>query len=79
MNSPMIVKGRLITPTTVELDEPVTGSDTDVEVILRPHSSNGTSGDGPISEFLRNLPDGTRGKQDIDVQVQSERVAWNER
>jgi len=74
----IVIKGHLVSPTNVELEEPVSDLTQDVEVVLRPPSRDDVSEAQTVSEFLRALPDGTRNKQDIDEQLGSERRAWDE-
>ena len=68
------VKGRLTGPKHVELMEPVSDVAEDVEVILQIRSNGEQS--QSISEFLRNLPPGTRSKEEIDRQIEEERESW---
>jgi hypothetical protein len=81
MERSLIVKGRLIGPRSVELDEPVVGMTAEVEVLVRPISHAGTAAglDESVSDFLQGLPDGTRSKEDIDQQIQGERDTWGPR
>jgi hypothetical protein len=51
MQNAIVIKGRLVGPQSVELDE-------------------------PVFDFLRRLPAGTRGREDIDHQIREEREAW---
>jgi hypothetical protein len=80
----IIVKGRLVSPTRVELLEPVTDALGDVEVVVRQDSDR----DEPqaldrnareLVEFLKSLPPGTRPKEDIDRQIEEERSSWDHR
>jgi hypothetical protein len=73
MQRAIAVKGRLINPRTVELDEPVSELTGDVEVVLRAITGNQTSKGETVFEFLRRLPVGTRTKEDIDRQIREER------
>jgi hypothetical protein len=76
MERAIAVKGRLINPRTVELDEPVSELTGDVEVILRAVTGDQTSTYETVFAFLRRLPVGTRTKEDIDRQMGEERDSW---
>ncbi|HEX8523251.1 MAG TPA: hypothetical protein VF669_13420 [Tepidisphaeraceae bacterium] len=76
MQNPIIIKGRLIGPRQVELDEPVSEMTERVEVICHPA---GESGNGDtILDFLRALPPGQRQGKEIDRQVRKERDGWGD-
>jgi hypothetical protein len=80
MQSAIVIRGRLIGPTNVELDEPVSDLAADVEVIVRPRPANEHSApNANILDFLRQLPPGTRTREDIDAQIREEREGWNDR
>jgi hypothetical protein len=76
MRRAIVVRGRLINPSTVELDEPVSELTGDVEVVLCDVAGDQTVRGESIFEFLRRLPVGTRTKEDIDRQIGEERDAW---
>lgn len=82
MRNVIIIKGRLTSPKSVELFEEVAGVAADVEVTVRPTEEKGGSARSPapetIVDFLRGLPVGTRGKDEIDGQVAAERDAWGD-
>ena len=63
MKRTIAVKGHLINPRTVELDEPVSELTGDVEVVLRAVTRDSTFQGETIFEFLRRLPVGTRTKK----------------
>lgn len=72
----VVVKGHLVGPSSVELDEPVNSEGREVEVIVRvPEPARGAK-DG-LATFLRSLPPGTRSKADIDQQIREERDSWS--
>jgi hypothetical protein len=71
-----IVKGRLVGPKSVELDEPVVGMTAEVEVLVRPASDASGQAGETVSDFLRRIPAGTRSKEEIDRQVHAERESW---
>jgi hypothetical protein len=79
MQSPIVVKGRLINPRTVELDEPVSELTGDVEVVLRAVAGDQAAKGETVFEFLRRLPVGARTKEDIDRQIREERDSWETR
>jgi hypothetical protein len=79
MQRTIAVKGRLINPRTVELDEPVSELTGDVEVVLRAVTGDSTFQGETIFEFLRRFPVGTRTKEDIDRQIGEERDSWGTR
>ncbi len=75
MTKAVVVKGQLVGPSTVELDEPVDEPAGEVEVILRiPTQEGNVEG---LAAFLRGLPAGTRTKDDIDRQLREERESWD--
>ena len=74
MTRAVVVKGHLVGPSTVQLDEPVHEPTSEVEVILRV-PTEGRSKEG-LADFLRGLPAGTRTKSDIDQQLREERESW---
>jgi hypothetical protein len=71
-----VVKGHLVGPSTVQLDEPLTAHTGEVEVILRLVEAPPRR-DAGLATFLRSLPPGTRSKADIDRQIQEERESWS--
>ena len=79
MNEATVIKGRLTGPKSVELDQPVTGAQPEVEVVIHPLGANPPTNGETVSQFLRRLPAGKRSKEDIDQQIQDERSSWGER
>ena len=77
MQNSVTVRGRLTGPTSVELDEPVANMAVEVEVVVRP--AGAAEAKMSVSEFLRQLPPGTRSKEDIDRQIREERDSWGDR
>jgi hypothetical protein len=67
------VKGRLIGPTTVELDQALPEGTGEVRVVAR--VSDDTA--GGLSDYLRCLPPGTRTQEDIEQQIREERATWS--
>jgi hypothetical protein len=74
MQNAVVIKGKLIGPTQIQLHEPFQSSEASVAVIVCPISStNPASQDQSIFDFLQTLPAGTRSKEDIDRQVAHQR------
>lgn len=77
MQTAFVVQGRMVGPTTIELDEPVTLVTGQVEIVVRravvvPSSQERLS----FLEVIRNLPPGTRSDEDIAAQVEEEKRSW---
>jgi hypothetical protein len=83
MQSAIVTRGRLTGPRQVELDEAVSEMTGEVEVILLARGGGGNAGkDSPdenMSQFLRRLPPGTRGRTEIDQDLANERAGWGDR
>jgi len=79
MQRAIVVKGRMVSPTTVELEEPVSEVTGDVEVVLRTIAEDQASQGETVFEFLRRIPPGMRTKEDIDRQIREERDSWRDR
>lgn len=80
MQSAIVIRGRLVGPTNVELDEPVPDLAADVEVIVRPRQeTEAARPSSNILDFLRQLPPGTRTREEIDAQIREEREGWDNR
>jgi hypothetical protein len=79
MQNAVVVKGHIVGPTAVELDEPVPGATGEVEVIVRLTPTDENQARETIFQFLRGLPPGARTKDDIDRQLQEERDSWEGR
>ena len=73
MSRTVVVKGRVVGPSTVELEQPLPQQARDVEVTARVDDR----GEGKLSDYLRSLPLGTRSKEDIDQQIREERDSWS--
>jgi len=78
MERAIVVKGRMISPTTIELDESISEVTGGVEVTLRSITPDQPGEGETVFEFLRRLPPGTRTKEDIDQQMREEREAWED-
>lgn len=74
MSKAIVIKGRVTSPRTIELDEPLPNEAREVEVHarLRDEVSH-----GKLSDYLKSLPPGTRSKEDIDAQINEERDSWS--
>ena len=72
----VVVRGHVVGATTVELEEPVPGAATDVQVILRV-VDEALGRPDRISDFLGSLPPGTRSKEGIDRQIDEDRGSWD--
>ena len=75
MHNAMVIRGRLVGPWSVELDEPVGDLTAEVEVIVRTRPRNNVGSPQNLSDFWNTLPPGNRTKEDIDRQLAEERGA----
>ncbi len=78
MDRVVVVNGRLSDSRHVELDEPVTALEGEVEVALRPAKMRPKTGES-IFDLIARLPGGARSKEDIDGQICAERDSWRDR
>ncbi|MGA2439378.1 MAG: hypothetical protein ABSH08_00335 [Tepidisphaeraceae bacterium] len=76
MENAIVIKGRLVGPKNVELDEPVTSPSGDVEVIVRTGADSASQQVESVFDFLRRLPPGMQGREEIDRRLREEREAW---
>ena len=76
MTQAILVKGHLIGPRQVELDEPVPVGSTDVEVLVRAGAP--MSAEVSWAEYLRRLPPGRLTPATIDAHLKAERDSWGE-
>jgi hypothetical protein len=76
MQNAVVIKGRLVGPQSVELDEPVVGGKPDVEVIVRISPDGAPGKVESVFDFLRRIPAGGRAREDIDRQIREERDDW---
>jgi hypothetical protein len=79
MERAIVVRGVLSDPLHIELAEPVTELQGEVEVVVRSASASQSQPRQDIFDFIASLPPGTRSKQEIDRQIQEERDAWDDR
>lgn len=75
MQTEIVLQGRIVGPTTIELDEPVSQTIGAVEVVVRQPAPR-LQEDLSRVDFIMNLPPGTRTKEDIDAQIEDERNSW---
>lgn len=78
MQRAVVVKGRMLDPTTVELAEAVSDVTGEVEVILRALGAASAEAEESVFAFLRRIPSGRRTKAEIDEQMREERASWGE-
>lgn len=78
MQRAIVVKGRMVSPTTVELAEAVPDVTGEVEVVLRPLTTAPVEAEESVFAFLRRIPSGRRSKHEIDQQLWEERASWGE-
>ena len=76
MESAVVIRGRLVGPRNVELEEPVADLHSQVEVIVR-KSENGPSLQ-KASLADRSIPVGVRTREELDRQLREERDAWGD-
>ena len=79
MERAIVVRGVLSDPLHIELAEPVTEIQGEVEVVVRSASASQSQPRQDIFDFIASLPPGTRSKEEIDRQIQEERDAWGDR
>ena len=72
MTRTVVIKGRVVGPQTVELDEPLPAQTSEVEVVARIRTPG-----RKLSEIIRSFPPGTRTKEDIDRQINEDRNSWD--
>jgi len=73
MSRRVVVKGRVVGPSIVELETPLPKEVREVEVTARVDDRVELE----LSDYLRSLPPGTRAKGDIDRQIREERGYWS--
>ena len=79
METALILRGRLSDSRHIELDEPVTGMEGEVEVVLRSVVRPDRPGAVDVFELIAATIPGTRSKEDIDRQIEEERGSWGDR
>lgn len=73
----VVLRGRVVGSTTVQVDEPIPRETTEVEVVLHLGEKPATR-PMTIGEYVRQLPPGKRTKEDIDRQIREERDSWRD-
>ncbi len=79
MERAFILRGRLSNPQHIELDEPVSEIEGEVEVVLRRVTLPTEARSIDIFELIAASSPGARSKEDIDQQVADERGSWVDR
>jgi hypothetical protein len=73
----VVVRGRIVGSTTIQVDEPIPAETTGVEVVLYLSASSGAEST-TVGEYVRRLPPGHRTQEDIDRQIRQERDSWRD-
>ena len=79
METALIVRGRLSNSRHIELDEPVSDIDGEVEIVLRRVAAPKEANTNDIFDLIATATPGTRAKEDIDQQLARERDSWGDR
>ena len=79
MHGIKFIKGKLVGPRNVELEQAVSDTNADVEVIVRTRQADQRADRQAVSDFLRHLPPGKRTREDMDRQIRDERDSWGDR
>lgn len=79
METAVIVRGRISNSRHIELDEPVSDIEGEVEIVLRRVKSQTTAAVVDIFELIAASSPGNRSKEDIDQQLADERNEWGDR
>lgn len=79
METALILRGRLSDSRHIELEEPISGLDGEVEVMVRRIPKPERPAAMDVFDFIANLSPGTRSKEDIDQQMAEERGSWGDR
>jgi len=76
--SAIVVPGRLVSPTQIELSRPIHVTNPAIEVEVRERSEVRQQALIELLESLMRRPPGTRSKEDIDRQIEEERSSWDD-
>jgi len=76
MSESVIIKGRLVGPTRVELLQPAGDVEVEVEVVVHPAIAANQPPAQNLAQFLESLPAGQRTKEEVDAQICEERDSW---
>lgn len=79
METAVIVRGRLSNSRHIELDEPVSDIDGEVEIVLRRITAPMEAKVIDIFDFIAAASPGVRSKEEIDQQLADERRSWGDR
>jgi hypothetical protein len=77
--SPIVVQGRLISPTQIELAQPVVVSDPSIEIEIRPRQEQRRGALAGLLARMAARPARGRSKEEIDRQIDDERSSWEHR
>jgi len=75
MTRTVVIRGHVISPTTIEVEEPINDPSAEIEVVVRTKTPDDELS---VGEYLRRLPPGNRSKEDIDRQIREERDSWRD-
>lgn len=80
MERAIVIRGRLVEPRRIDLDEPITEITGDVELVVRrsPVPEPAASGE-TVFDLIERLPGGALSQTEIDGQLRLEREGWGER
>ena len=78
MHGTTVIRGRLVGPTQVELEQPVSNVADEVEVVVRARVAQEPGAREDLLSLLDRIPPGTRTREDIDEQIREERESWGE-
>jgi hypothetical protein len=77
--SSIVVEGRLISPTQIELAQPVVVSEPSVEVEIRPRPADRREALLALLKRMMARPSRGRSYEDINRQIADERASWEHR
>lgn len=75
MTETVVVKGRLVTPSTAQLEEPLSGVADDVQVVAHPPNAVGANFEQLIARLLAR-PDGAKTREELDEEIRQQREGW---
>jgi hypothetical protein len=78
----IVVEGRFISPTQIELSHPVQISEPTVEIEIRPRSIDKEKRRQDMLALLQRMaatPNRGRTLEDINQQIEEERASWDDR
>lgn len=77
--SSIVVEGRLVSPTRIELASPVNLPNDVVEVEIRPRVQPNREAVLALLKRMAAFPPGNRSREDIERQIREERDSWESR